>query len=29
VIDAYRLGKEKDRRNVQDQVKGESWNSTS
>ena len=29
VIDAYLLGKEKDRRNVQDQTKGESWNSTS
>lgn len=29
VIDAYRLGKEKDRRNIQDQPKGDSWNSTS
>jgi TM2 domain-containing membrane protein YozV len=29
VIDAYRLGKENDRCNVQDQPKEDSWNSTS
>ena len=29
VIDAYRLGREKDRRNIQDLSMGEPWNSTS